>query len=354
MASLIESLNEQTALAIMCAVGVLSLASIGFALLLRRAAIPGRARAAAVVGGTVIGLLAGPSVLGRTAPDVYEAVFLSGASERAEAESARSELQAMVAALRASDVSPVALEEQTGELGDRIERATLAWQEAQAARMDSFKRVMQVLALLAAIASLASVRRWRARGPLLGPALGVFALIALAPPVVAARFFTPLGWGGAVAMGACFALVSPVRTRGVRIVPATIRDAFVATLCAIMGAQVDVHALGGSIWWLGLALALLWSNDGRAIAVAGALRSTGTRERLWSIGGMRVNHGAALLTLIAGAFALGSIAYLDRGAFLLSVLISACLVELLRDTRLWIARQLDGNGRALSAPNDAV
>ncbi|MEM8836027.1 MAG: hypothetical protein AAGD00_09430 [Planctomycetota bacterium] len=353
MASLLESLNDRAALAITVALAALSLASIAFALLLRRAGIPGRARAAAVVGGTVIGLLAGPSVLGRTAPDLYEAVFLSGASERVEAEAAHGERRAMVAALRASDVSPVALDEQTAELSARVEHTTRAWHDAQAARMDAFARTMQALALLAGAASIVSVRRWRDPGPLLGAATAVFAIIALLPPIVAARAFTPLGWDGAIAMGACFALVSPVRTRGVRVVPAAIRDALVATLCAAMGAQVDVHALGGSVWWLGLAIALLWSNDGRAVGVAGALRVTGTHKRLWSIGALRVNHGAALLTLIAGSFALEAIGYLDRGGFLLSVLISACLVELLRDTRLWIARQLDGNGRALGGADDA-
>lgn len=71
----------------------------------------GGASVCAVVGGLIAGVLVGPGVLGRVAPDLYEAVFTGAVAERETRQRLGREQAIEVAVMRSSDVTPEALTE---------------------------------------------------------------------------------------------------------------------------------------------------------------------------------------------------------------------------------------------------
>lgn len=71
----------------------------------------GGASVCAVVGGLIAGVLVGPGVLGRVAPDLYEAVFTGAVAERETRQRLGREQAIEVAVMRSSDVTSEALTE---------------------------------------------------------------------------------------------------------------------------------------------------------------------------------------------------------------------------------------------------
>ncbi|MFG0276121.1 MAG: hypothetical protein ACF8QF_13800 [Phycisphaerales bacterium] len=107
------------------AVACLALAGLGalLAKILAMAGVVGGVRAAGILGGAAAGLLLGAAVLGQAAPDHYERWFLGGAAQRDALHALVSRQQADIAALRAVDITPVAIEEQVAQ--HALERAPL-------------------------------------------------------------------------------------------------------------------------------------------------------------------------------------------------------------------------------------
>lgn len=115
------ALPDIATIAIACA----ALAALGAVLakLLAMAGLVGGVRAAGVLGGAAAGILLGAGVLGRTAPDLHDRWFVGGAAQREALRELESRQTADLAALRAADITPVAIEEQVAQ--HAIERAPL-------------------------------------------------------------------------------------------------------------------------------------------------------------------------------------------------------------------------------------
>lgn len=138
--------------------GLLCIAASTFAFLLHRSALPGGRPAALLVGGCLAGILAGPDVLGRLKPDLYQHIFVGAQVERADIERLQSAHDAEIQALRSIDVSPAAIDERTAE-----QQAELAPQIASLHRArDRFSRPARIgevaLVAIAVFAGFAAAR----------------------------------------------------------------------------------------------------------------------------------------------------------------------------------------------------
>jgi len=103
-------------------IGALALAGVGLALakLLAVAGIPGGVRAAGALGGAAAGALLGAGVLGKAAPETHQRWWLGGVEQRAALDDLDAQQAADLAALRAADASPIAIEEQVAaHVGER-------------------------------------------------------------------------------------------------------------------------------------------------------------------------------------------------------------------------------------------
>jgi len=95
--------------------GLALLVGAAFAALLAGGRILGGLRSAGVAGGIVAGVMLGPGVLGGAASDLHERLYLGGAEQRRAMEQLERRQAADIAALRASDVTQIAIDEQIAE-----------------------------------------------------------------------------------------------------------------------------------------------------------------------------------------------------------------------------------------------
>ncbi len=135
-----------------------ALASI-VAWLLRGARFPGGWASSAILAGLLIGVLMGPGVLGRVAPDAHRAVIFGGVVEQRAFDDRLLEARGAVAALEASGVTGVAIDEYEQSALAEIEPMGLAVDEAMIARRGAWDYALAVVgAALLALLPLAGVR----------------------------------------------------------------------------------------------------------------------------------------------------------------------------------------------------
>jgi len=174
----------------------------------------GGASVCAVVGGLIAGLLVGPGVLGRVAPDIYEAVFTGAVVERETRQRLGREQAIEVAVMRSSDVTNEALTELQAMHARAMAGPAEAERRALADRADTIDAVGMGLASAALIlpyllrAAGASRRAMPPIARLTARAAGLLAL-ALPAGAAAAAMVGLLGmdwrlgaaFGGAAATG---------------------------------------------------------------------------------------------------------------------------------------------------------
>ncbi|MFM9959487.1 MAG: hypothetical protein ACKVZJ_15630 [Phycisphaerales bacterium] len=139
----------------------------GLAWLLRNARCPGGPAGAALCAGVTVGILVGPGVFGRVRPDLHAPVFIGGVAERAAYDKELERQRVERAALEASGVSDVALEEhenndaapKRAEARGLLDRARAAHRENLHLAQAALAGVLLVLALPSAGAR--SGRLWR-------------------------------------------------------------------------------------------------------------------------------------------------------------------------------------------------
>lgn len=385
--------------------------AVGLAAILRAARCPGGAMGAAVAAGIVAGLLLGPGVFGRVKPAWHDPLLRGGVEQAAalQAESDRQRIER--AALEASGVTDVALEEFDRErLAPRRAEFQAALDRARAEFRSDFGLVQAVVAsallMLALPAACArSGRLWRrtgecaidtrwqgaGRGALalvlamsipfalsmwllkdLKLALGVAAALAV-PAVVALPCGLFIASASGAALGACIAMV------GLWTVPATVVGvaAFVA-LALCVGSESPrrrekAKRSGGSGWWGGAAVVgyvlvptltamLIVGIDPHSVVSSGVFIWMTILALLWSSDGRWLAWRLAGFTWTRAALPVGTGASMVQlviaagcgwaGAphgVVGALVLGALTIELTAGIRRLLARQMDG---PLEEPSD--
>ncbi len=150
-----------------------------------------------------------------------------------------------------------------------------------------------------------------------------------------------------------FALEGPVARRGRRV---GVRVAMGVTLPAIAGmlaSRVDVMALASApgtarVFWFALVAGVLWSSDGRMLAIWAALRFCGwegIRRRpggAWGGAARGVNGGAGVAQMLLVVMVIPAAPETAAPVALIAgALAGAALVEVSRGARSWLARVIE-------------
>ncbi len=241
------------------------------AVFLRWARVPGGRHGAACIAGLVAGLLLGPSIFGRAFPGAHQRLFVGGVTERESLERLLARQRADLTAMRAADITLVAIEEALQH--HAIERAPLdAKLETARAEFAQPQRwlatgAVALAAFGAAIGALPLTRRAIVRvqdelviergKPMLAGIIG--ALIVAIPPVLIVAGIPALGsavggtrpaWAGALGIGVIFSIA---------VLPAAQRPAaWLASASAAAAACVAGAAAGGSILITAVVLGAAW------------------------------------------------------------------------------------------------
>jgi|GEM_PF-1047881 len=200
------------ALGVIVVLTALTPAAIVFAWLLRRSAMIGGPAAAGILGGAIAGILLGATVLGGSAPGVFDSIYIGGAEESAALQEAQRESERELAALGASGVSRAAIREHRERDEQRLIR--LADRVTAARRLRA--RSVDSAALLLGIAVMALGAGWagrvRARSLTAGAVASGFGMVlgAGVPVCLTAIWLGPMSnvqaWtlGGAIGIGSAW------------------------------------------------------------------------------------------------------------------------------------------------------
>ncbi len=191
------------------AVALLLPASL-IAALLVRARVFGRGSevAAAVVGGVLWGVLAGPGVFGRSWPDIHQQVFVGGEVQRETLQRLRRDQAIELAVLQTSGATIEAIDEQRARHGAERGPAELALSTALEGRRRAYDLLAGTLAALVVFLAVAVrlSRPMRCPGSAGRPGLVAGLGAAIVPAVVSAVALA-IGCGssaiGSLAFGAC-------------------------------------------------------------------------------------------------------------------------------------------------------
>lgn len=371
--------------------------AIGLAWLLRRAEVPGRAAGAAAVGGLVVGLLLGPSVFGRLHPEWHMGLFVGGQAEARALESVQRLQAAELAALRALEITPIAIEEARERHADERRPDEQALEAARAEFRRDFNMAGLIVAvgaatlgglaagrgirhamirggrgggrsILAAVVFIALagglpaliwaaiLQRGWAESCLIGlltaapgvwglaPARLGWSLILALVSIVAALLTVTLGWAFASlalasATGAMAGSFMMPRS-GLSRTEDFVLNSFAPTLIALAAVRADVHAITNDArFWPLLLLAVLWSADGRWAAAWCAARGVLRLPRPWSAAARALPPGTGLLIV---SLALAA-AHAGAADDLVLVWSCACavMIECTCGARMWLADKLD-------------
>jgi hypothetical protein len=266
---MLEAMDGLSATALAYAAGLVVLAA-GLAFLLRRRRLPG----AAVMAGSIVGVLMGPTVLGRLAPDWFERVVIGAREERLALDEAASRQGANIAVGQYLKIPETTLaqlsEEREVELAAHQERYNTARARYAAPRRIALAIGAGLFLLLAGSRGPA-VGRVPRRDPVTPFSIGCWA--AGLPGGLAFVTLRTFGLGvpeaaaaaAAAAVGPAAIAASDVDAAeraeiggGARIVAAG-RIAMVIAAAAITAALVVAHGARGALWALpGWAGVLSW------------------------------------------------------------------------------------------------
>jgi hypothetical protein len=177
------------------------------ALLLRWARCPGWP----VVGGAIAGILLGPTILGRVAPEVFERLIDGGAEERAVLDAARRRQAADLLAAQVAGADDTVIAEMRVAHGEELVPLAKAWTDARwhdQRPLRNYSAVMTALALLAA--GRLRVPRGGARSnPVAAASIGLWSALlpgALGVAVAAWVAGDRHGWPAMLLAGAALAI----------------------------------------------------------------------------------------------------------------------------------------------------
>lgn len=270
--------------AALAAVALLVLPAILLAWALRRSGTPGGGVSAAIAAGIFVGLIAGPGVLGRARPDLFNPLFLGGVKESRALAALVSRQGADLAALTAIDVSPVATEElreQHARERKPLEDALHAARSERRAMLDLLLAGAAAFHLLAvggllapardALAKRAAASIIETRGaPLLVGLLSAFAGAAV--PALIGALFMP--WREAAMVGLTLSIPATAISLGAPLMVACAVGAVVCGVGALIlgwtpaATIVVVGLVGGLMWPLALGWRLTRSLRRRGATVA--------------------------------------------------------------------------------------
>ncbi len=252
--------TDTTAALVITAIA-LAIGAIG-ALVFRGAGVPGGNRAAGLVGGIVVGLLAGHGGVGALWPDSYDAWLNGGTEEQGELDLFDDETNAGLLGFQVSDVSGVAIDEYVTARKETRAPFEESLGDARAARSDSLRvAAVVLLALLVACTAPYWLPRPRTHdgSGWLGPFIGIVLAGALLGTIVRATGFTPAP-SVALTIAAIAALVAPApsaRAFG-SLAPWCLLGCFVClTLVRVLALSGDHTPLGPGSLATGTGLALL-------------------------------------------------------------------------------------------------
>jgi hypothetical protein len=236
------ALSNNPALAMALSVALAAMVSVALACLLHGARFPGGRASAAILAGIVAGVLLGPGVLGRVAPDLHRAVMQGGVPEQAEFDRRLTEARGAVAALRESGVTDVAIDEYEQralrELAPMREAVDLARVQHRArwdAALAFAGAALLGLLPLVGVARTSGEIPFQARRAAFLAGAASFLLAGAILFVVVGRF-TSAGWSLATLLFASACAVgwfAPPLDRLARERPTAVRESFVSGLCAL-------------------------------------------------------------------------------------------------------------------------
>jgi hypothetical protein len=156
---MVDTLSNSTLFAIAALTAAAAVLSSIAAWLLRGARFPGGWASAAILGGLLAGVFLGPGVLGRVAPEAHRAVTLGGIVEERDFAARLVEARGAVAALEASGVTGVAIDEYEQRAMADLEPLGIAVDEARITRRGEWDLALALLgAALLTVLPLAGVR----------------------------------------------------------------------------------------------------------------------------------------------------------------------------------------------------
>jgi len=348
-----DALSANAPLAVALFVALAAALGALFAWLLRGARLPGGRASSAILGGMLAGVLLGPGVLGRVAPDVHGAAFRGAVREEAALADRLTEARGAVRALEASGVTEVAIDEyergamaELGPLREAADSARVARRGAWDVALALAGAALLALLPLAGAARMAGDMSFGARRAAIAAGAGSFAAAgAIAGGAVGA--FTDVGWslGALLFAGACATgwFTAPL-DRLAHARARAVRESFVSGLLALAIASATLlWALPDRRAWFAA-----WGFIG-ALTVWAIMNAAPTGRRF-----RRVAHGVTLGLLAPTAVALAAMRLdplpLAREPSFWVALVAAAVAS--SDGR-WLgaffgARVCDGAGRMLT------
>lgn len=104
-------MNDPSWLMLLLQMALVAPLAIVLAWALRRSGVPGGAWGGGALGGLIAAVLIGPAIMGRATPEFHDRVFVGAVAETMALDEAGREQRVRLAALRATDVSEVAIDE---------------------------------------------------------------------------------------------------------------------------------------------------------------------------------------------------------------------------------------------------
>lgn len=149
--SLAESVGESSVVGLPVALGpvAIALVAIGFAAVLRRLGVAG----AALLAGLTAGVLFGPGVMGRVAPDLTVRILDGDPAPLRELIALERERGAMNVALASPGLAGADASAAAGDLDERIARASAAWERTREAHRAPMRVAVMGLAALVLLGS---------------------------------------------------------------------------------------------------------------------------------------------------------------------------------------------------------
>ncbi len=206
--------------------GILGVLAPLLSVLLRMAKIPGRAPSAAIVAGIVAGLLSGPLVLPAAAPHLHPSLSGTAGPLQDQIADLRASHEAEIAALRATGVSEVAIQErlreQEAEIGPLLARQrdrARAFRDASALPASVLAGLVLLAGAIVGRRRMPAPRDLREAPPMLVAGILMVAVTALGTAVMVVWLLgldqrSALAVGAALAAGSAFSHL-PMRPLGV-------------------------------------------------------------------------------------------------------------------------------------------
>lgn len=317
---------------------------------LRWCAVPGGRAAAAIVAGIVVGLLAGPGVMGRVRPDVHRAMFVGALAERDAADTLERRQNADIKGLLQAGVTPAAIDELRAQHDAELEPLRTAQRDAERDHRRWLWLAASVMIAAYVMCITPSLMRYRTIGgsATADPGLvrgtraamvGMLALLVTASvPFIAAAWLmraglaASLGWALMFAIsGFATALRPEARTASVQIVA--------ISLC--FGHMIAPSSAGPMLWGAvaaGFAIVLLASVAARTPSRARSARTMRRATR-------RVAMGAALpgvAAIVAVTVDLHALAAAPGAAFWVAIAVAILYASDGRWGGYWLAWRAAG------------